>query len=787
MILKNISLAIRHIMRYRAYSILNIIGLAIGMASAMLIILWVNNEISIDKFHKNGKDLCLVRSRITFSDGQTVIWPTSGPIGPDSKAEIPEIKSFCRLVGYNTLLFRLGEKSFFERGYFADSTFFTMFSFNLISGNPQEVLINPNSVVISEKLAKKYFGNENPIGKSITIRYEKEEVYIISGVLKDVTMSSITFDFILPFSKLYEFNKNALVYDNYWIQTYILSKPNTDNKQLSNKITKVLHKNDSWAKEHVITFVQPFADSYLFDSFDANIKKPSGKIIFIRIFSIVAIFILFLACMNYTNLATALAIKRSKEVGIKKAYGSKKTELIVQFTLEAIVLTFIGFFLSIIIVECALPSFNVLIGKEIEFNYNNLKVLGWFLIVPFTTGILAGIFPAVYISSFKPITVLKNIFTTRKGSIHFRHILVIFQFVITITFIISSFVIHKQINYIQTKTLGLDKDNIIFFEQSAEIKKHRQRFKDELKKQTGIIDVTYTGTNPLAISNSTGSPSWRGQPVGVQYLFPFIQVDSEFSQTMGAEIVLGRDFSADFPADTNCILINQAAMKIMGFENPIGEIVDYWGRRARIIGVVKDFHFSNLHVPIRQMMIIYRPSDTYLTLVKINGHQRKLALKNIEKVFRDFESNVPFEYKFLDEEYAEGYDTEKYMSRLSNLFAVLAIIISCLGLFGLALFTAEQKTKEIGIRKSIGAKTYEVVILLARDFLKWIAIAYVIACIVAYFVLNAWLQDFAYRTEISWWIFVVTGLITAAIALITVSWQSYRAASRNPVECLRYE
>lgn len=420
-------------------------------------------------------------------------------------------------------------------------------------------------------------------------------------------------------------------------------------------------------------------------------------------------------------------------------------------------------------------------------DYSNIKNMQWFLIVPVVTGLAAGVFPAYYLSSFNPVIVLKNILHPRKGKIQIRHVFVVAQFVITIAFIISSIVIFKQINYMQNKTLGLDKDNILYFEQSRQIMKQRNAFKEELIKQPGVISVTYTSDNPFSVGSSTSDPRWRGRNPNDEFSFPYIQVDQDFARTFGAEIIVGRDFSTDYPLDTNCILINQEALKIMNFENPVGEIVDYWGRRANIIGVVKDFHIGNLHIPIRQLIIICRPNDTWFTMIKFNGKMRKEALKNIEKAYRRFENAAPFEYKFLDEEYAKNYENEKYMSRFSSLFTILAIIISCLGLFGLALFTAEQKTKEIGIRKSTGATTGQVVLLLARDFLKLIALSYVIACVLSYYLLHTWLQYFAYRTELSIWIFVAAGLITAAIALITVSWQSWKAANRNPVESLRYE
>jgi putative ABC transport system permease protein len=785
---KDFLLAFRHIMRYRTYSFLNIFGLAIGMACAMLIMLWVNNELSVDKFHKNGKNIFIVLSHWKSTNDESSGVAITSPLAPTLNTE-QDIGTAFRVTWQMDFIVRLGDKSSYEKGFYADSSFFRIMSYKLLKGDSTTALNNPNSIVISEKLAKKYFGKADPMGKMLTIRFDTyEEPFIVTGVLQDVTKkSSFEFECVMPFRKYEVYEKYFLHWGNYNLMTFVFRKPNISVPQLNHKIDKTLKKYDHWAVKNVTLFVQPFEDNYLYSDFGKTMKNPSGQIIYIKIFSLVALFIIFLACMNYTNLATALAIKRAKEVGIKKVFGSGRRKLIFQFTLEAIILSFIGFFLSLMMIECVLPYFNQLIGKEIVLDYKNFKELVGFLIVPVITGITAGLFPALYLSSYNPIVVLKSIYRPKKNSFQLRHVLVVIQFVITIAFIISSLVILKQIKYVQNKSLGLDKDNIIMFEQSIQIKKQRKSFKEEISKLPGVLNVTYTSDNPLNIGSNTGDPSWRGKNPEDVFAFPYISVDEDFIETVRAEIIAGRNFSTEYPTDTNCIIINQEAQKIMHFDDPIGEVVNYWGRKATIVGVVKNFHTSNLRRPIRQMMIICRPSETYLVMVKFRGDMRKTVLKNIEKVFRQYDESIPFECKFMDDEFAKNYKSEKYMSRFSNLFAILAIIISCLGLFGLALFTAEQKTKEIGIRKSIGAKSYQVVFLLAKDFLKWIAIAYIIACAIAYFALHAWLQNFAYRTDLSFWIFALTGIITFALAIITVSWQCYKAASKNPVESLRYE
>jgi ABC-type lipoprotein release transport system permease subunit len=390
-------------------------------------------------------------------------------------------------------------------------------------------------------------------------------------------------------------------------------------------------------------------------------------------------------------------------------------------------------------------------------------------------------------SAFRPVVILKNNHNPKKGLPHLRQSLVVFQFVITIAFIISSLLIFKQIKYIQNKTLGLNEENVVFFPQSLYLKKHRESFKQELEKQPGIISVTYTSDSPLEVNSNTYGTNWRGKNPDDQVPVPYINVDHDFCKTFGIDIIAGRDFNEQYASDTNSVIINEIYARIMGMEDPVGEILDYWGRKATIIGVVKDFHIGTMRLPLQQLLIINRASDTWFTMVRIDGSIRKRALQNLEKTFRAFDESVPFEYRFVDEKYAENYKAEKYLGRLALLFTILSIVISCLGLFGLALFTAEQRTKEIGIRKSIGAKTSQVMALLTKKFLGWVLISFGIASIIAYYVMHSWLEGFAYRTSISTGIFVTTGSIALVIALVTVGWQAYRAANKNPVEALRYE
>jgi putative ABC transport system permease protein len=791
MIIKRFSLIFRHILRFKEYSLLNVAGLAIGMASAMIIIIWANAELNTNKFHKNGKNIYQLHKQMKWSDGHySVDISTTGLIGPAIVEEIPEVKAAVRIPWNDRVLFRVGDKSLFEDGIFADSVFFQVFSFDLIHGDPQNVLKSINSVVISEKLSKKYFANENPIGKTIKIRYDTfDDVYTVTGVFKDVPgLSSMKFEFVLPFGVCLRYYNRNYNWGNNNLMTFILTKPGVDTKVLDKKITELLYKHASWQKNFSTKiFTQPYEDTYLYGNYGESSVNPSGLIRYVQIFLWVAVFIIFLASMNYTNMATALAIKRAREVGVKKAFGSNRAKLLGQFLLESISLTFAAFFISILLVKLSLPYFNLFVGRNIPFDFSNYEMLLWLLIVPVITGIMSGAFPAIYLSSLNPIKALRKANTPKKGQVQLRHVLVVVQFVITIAFIIASFVVLKQLKYMQTKNLGLAKENILYFNQSTQIQKHRQVFKDELLRQDGITGVTYTNMSPFNINSDTSDPAWRGKDQSENYTISNITVDHDFFNFFDADIIAGRSFSTNYMTDTNCIVINERFAKIMKIENPVGEVVRFWGRTATVIGIVKDFHIGSFQQPISQTMILCRPSDTEMVMVKIEKNKTKIALKNIENVFRKYEENMPFEYEFLDKSFEQNFKMEKYLGRISNLFAFLAIIISCLGLFGLALFTAEQRTKEIGIRKSIGATTGQVMFVLALEFVKWIAISFIMASAIAWFVLSSWLNNYAYKTELSWWIFALTGLITLAIALITVSWQSYKAATRNPVESLRYE
>jgi putative ABC transport system permease protein len=788
MIRNHFIIAIRHLTRYRQYTIINLVGLSIGLACALMIILWIDHQVSMNKFHKNGKNIYQLVARLQFPDGQVAFdRAITSPLAPVLINEVPEIKDAIRTTWMQRHMFRQGGTSFFENGFYADSTFFRVFSFDLAYGDPATILNQPDAVAISEKMALKYFGTTSVMGRTLHIRTKKEELFTVTGVFKDVPVeSSLQFDFVLPFSKYYQNNKEFIFWGNFDLMTFILTEPNVNMTILKDKMTGILHKYNEWSRNNKVTiFGQSLEDVYLYGEFrEGSVTKPSGLITYIRILTLVVILVLILACMNYVNMATALATKRAREVGVRKTFGSGRSILLKQFISESVTLSLLSFIMACGLVWLLLPGFNQALSENISFTIVN-PVIRWVLYaVPFLTGLIAGIFPAIYLSSYKPINALKILNRPGKGNIRLRYLLVVFQFIITIAFIISSIVVFRQAKFIRNKNLGLNKDNVIFFNQNENIPQHREAFKAELSNIPGVASVSYTFNNPLDVGSSLTCRSRKNpnEDIFVSYMV----ADHDFVKTLGIEEVMGRIPSTDPQSSPGYVLINQEMAKTLGIENPVGEILKFNELNLTVSGVIKDFHFNNLRVPIKQMIIFCGLDGTDKVMVKLKGDKIQETIKTIEKKFHDFET-VPFEYSFLDEAYYNQYQTEQSMGKLINLFTVIAIIISCLGLFGLALFTAEQRTKEIGIRKINGANPGQIIWLLLNDFLKWLIISFVVAGIISCYILNIWLQSFAYRTSLDWWIFIFAGGIVVTIVLITVSWLSWNASCKNPVEALRYE
>jgi putative ABC transport system permease protein len=790
MIKNYLKIAWRNLWRNKFFSTINILGLALGMACSILILLWVQNELSIDSFHANGSRLYAVTER-QYYDGKIMgQYSVPGVLANEMKKVIPEIEYATNYGWNNENTFRVGNKILKLRGTSADSDFFKMFSFPLLEGNPKNALNTPVSIAISRKMAGDFFGSpHNAMGK--TIRYENKKDFTVTAVFENQPEnSSSKSEFIINWDNFLKENSWAKQWGNNGPTAYILLRADANPVLVDKKITRFLDKYD---KEQSKAFreelgLQKFGDVYLHSHF-TNGKPDGGRIEYIHIFSVVAVFILLIACINFMNLTTARSIKRAREIGVRKVVGAVRSVLIRQFIGEAILLTFIAVIMSILLVLILLPVFNSVTQKQISYPFSHITFWLWLFGLTFITGFISGSYPALFLSSFNPVTVLKGAVKQSGGSAWFRKSLVVIQFGLSVVLIVGTIVISKQVNYIQKKNLGYDRENLIYIPIEGDLPANYKIFKSEALNMPGVKQITRMSDAPVNFGSTTGGVKWEGKDPNVNIEFTHIDVGYDFVRTMNLKLLSGRDFSRDFPTDTLNYLINESALKRIGYTNPIGKPLTLWDRKkGKIVGVLKDFHYNSLHDPIQPLIISLQDSARYGNiLVRTRPGQTKQALTTIEKLCRELNPNFTFTYYFTDEEYKKLYDNEQVIGKLSNIFAFLAIFISCLGLLGLAMFTAEQRIKEIGIRKVLGASIGSLFALLSKEFLILVLIALLIASPIAWFVMDKWLQNYSYRTSIDWWVFLISGVISIMIALITVSFQSIKAALMNPVKSLRSE
>ncbi|MDX1939264.1 MAG: FtsX-like permease family protein [Saprospiraceae bacterium] len=658
-----------------------------------------------------------------------------------------------------------------------------MFSYNLLQGDENQVLKDENFIVVSEKLAKRLFNTtDNAVGKSILLQHNNP--VIISGVFQDVPSNSLDqFDFVLPFTRLQEEFSSLKGWGNTAPRTFVLLKNGTDIDKLNTKIENFIQTKDK--SSNLNLFLRPFSDRYLYDKYENGVMT-GGRIAYVRLFSLIALFILVIACINFMNLSTAKASRRLKEVGIKKTIGASRQSLIIQYLGESLLLTLISLIISVVLVELLLPSFNSITQKQLNFHFEANIIIA-ILAITLITGLLAGSYPAFYLSGFQPISVLKGELPASIGTLWARKGLVLFQFSLSVILIISVLVVYQQISFIQSKNLGYNKDNIIYFEAEGQAKEKLDAFISEVKNISGVINASSTSHYMMGEQSHTSGLRWEGKNPSDDIPFEIAWINYDMPATLGMEILTGRAFSKDFGADSTKIIFNEAAIETMGIKDPVGKTVNLWGENKEIIGVVKDFHFASLHEKVKPLFLILAPKQTNNIIVKIATGKEKQVITAFEQLHKSFNPGFPFEYTFLDEEYQSLYLAEKRISILSRYAAGLAILISCLGLFGLAIFEAAKKVKEIGIRKVLGASIPHIILLLSKDFLKLVFIAILLAVPISWYVMNHWLEGFAYRISIQWWVFVLAGAGALLIALLTVSFQAVRAAMANPVESLKTE
>ena len=782
----------RNIVRNKAFSVINVMGLALGLTCSLLIMLWVQDERSVDTFHANGKYLYQVYERNYYDGKVDAGYSTQGLLADELKRVVPEIQyasgfEYAAPPGSQST-FEAGNKIAKMNGMFAGADFFSMFSYQLLQGKATTALSEPSGIAISERMAEYFFGSaEKATGKMI--RFENKDELKVTAVFENIPAnSSQQFDFLRSWSDFVKENDWVHNWGNTDPQTFVQLKPGADAAQVESKIKDFIYSYKEKDKSFITELaLQPYTEKYLHSTFkDGYID--GGRIEYVRLFSIIAVFILLIACINFMNLATARSAKRAKEVGIRKVVGALRSALIIQFVGEAVLITFFSIIIAIILAALLLPAFNGLTGKQLVLPFN--EPIFWTIIVGLLviTGFVAGSYPALFLSSLKPVRVLKGSlkFSWREG--FFRKALVVFQFTLSIFLIIGTIVVYRQVNYIQTKNLGYDRNNLVYIPIEGDLVKNYDLFKQEATANTAIVNVSKMRNSPTAIFHHTTSIEWPGKDPNLSVSFADGVVGYDFVKTMNLQLQSGRDFSKDFGTDSAGFLLNETAVKKIGFKNAVGKTITWGNHRGRVIGVLKDFHFNSMHEAIEPLIMRLDENWNWGTiLVRIKAGKTKEAIADLQKICKELNPKFPFTYQFSDLEYAKLYTSEAVVSKLANIFAFLAIFISCLGLFGLATFTAEQRTKEIGVRKVLGASVPNIISLLSTIFLKPVILAFFIAFPVAWYVMSNWLRSYAYKIDIGWWMFALAGLLTVCIAMLTVSYQSIKAAVANPVKSLRTE
>jgi len=778
----------RNLLQNKTFSLINIFGLALGMTCSLVIMLWLNDEMKKDKFHQNGKRLYRVMENQFYSGNVSTFDATPGILAENIVKDIPDIQMASQMLWEEEPLFTVDNTYDKEKGRYVEKDFLRMFSFKLTKGDPVTALARPDAVVISKKLADKYFKGRDPVGKMI--RIDNTDNVMVTGVLDEIPKSSsLTFDFLMSFEQWRKKNDWAKDWGNNGPRCYVMLAPNTSVDKVNAKIKNYIKTKNK--ESNVNLFLQNYGESYLYSDWE-NGKQNGGRIEYVKIFSIVGIIILVIACINFMNLATARSLRRAREIGVRKVVGAGKRQLIGQFIGESLFVSFLAICISLVIVMLLLPSFNTLTEKHLSLDFTDPSFLLLLLGLVLVTGIISGSYPALFMSSLKPIIVLKGLLKFKPGATYFRKALVVFQFALSIILILGMIVIYRQIDFIHNKNLGFAKEDLLYMPLEGELQKTYPTFKEQLLKQPGIKYVSSAQSNPLEVGSSTSGVRWPGKDTTKLILFSSNPITYDYIKTMGIQLVEGRDFSTEYGLDTMNYLVNEAAAKKIGYKDPVGKELTMWGDKGMIVGLMKDYHHNSLHVPIEPLILrLHKMSwgGNYWgnVIVRTEKGKTKQAIASMEKLYKQFNPGFPFKYYFTDDEIANRYKAEYTVSKLSRYFAFLAIFISCLGLFGLVTFTAEQKTKEIGIRKVLGASVTGIVGMLSKDFLTLVVIAAVIAFPVAWLAMHRWLNDFAYRVNIGWWVFVMAGVIALLIALLTISFQSIKAAIANPVKSLRTE
>jgi len=785
MIKNYIKTAWRNLIKNKFYSIINIVGLTAGLAIGIMILFWVQDEFSFDSFHKDAKNI--YRLELWGGTGASrQIWQsTVFPIGVLAKQQLPEVEDEARISSNNDFAsYRYQDKVFAnDRAAYVDPSFFSIFSFAVLQGNSSKPFTDDNSVVITQSIAQKYFGNENAIGKVIV--GDNKQNFTVSGVIAGFPEnSSIQYDMMMPIS----FHINMMLaqkidlnssFGEYDCNTYLKLKPGTSLKSLSAKLFNI-HIKKSPADVDADYLLLPISKMHLY-----NADLTDRGITTVRVFLVVAILILIIACINYVNLSTARSMLRSKEISMRKIIGAAKSQLFIQFIVETALLFLLSAMLALVSIHFLMPVFNQISGKQLTFNITDYRV--WLVIVLTILATLAAssIYPAILLSSFEPLKALKGKISANIGDALFRKILVITQFVFSIMLIVGTIVITSQLNYIRSKELGYDKSHTFSFSMQ-EMGNHYDAVKAELLKQPGVLDITRSNQNIVEMRGISGETNWEGKAPGQTFIVHLMTIDKDFMSFFKMKMASGKSFIGAVN-DTSHLILNEAAVNEIGLKDPIGKRFQAWHIKGTIIGVVKDFHFASMKEKIAPAVFYYYPAYLGNIYIRTTCKDAPKAIAAAQKLFKQYNGQYPFNYTFLDEKFNNLYKGEEQEGVLFDYFAAIAISISCLGLLGLAAYTAQVRTREIGIRKVLGASVGNVTTMLSYDFVKLVLIAIIIATPIAWYAMSKWLQDFAYRINIEWWMFLIAGLMAIIIAFITISFQSIKVAIANPIKSLRSE
>ncbi|GAB3643384.1 ABC transporter permease [Spirosoma arcticum] len=777
------TITFRNLKRNKVFTLINLFGLAVGMSASILLLLWVQDELSFDSFHTNASQIHRVVAQWNMSNETKRYATTPAPLAASLQRDIAGIDKAARFSSMGRTLLAYRNSAFDEKkGALADPSFLQMFTFPLTKGDVRTALSNPNSIILSESLAAKYFGTENPVGKIIRVN-SKDDV-TVTGILRDVPANShLSFDFLMPFVYLKE---RGVDLDNNWNDynyiTYVTLNPGASVTAVGQQLGQFLKRRDP--ENEGTLLLQALPTIYLDSTVQGN-GEAHGNVQYVYIFSIVAAFILLLACINYTNLATARSAKRAKEVGLRKVAGAYREQLIGQFLSESFLLVGMALLIALAIVALLLPLYNDLTGKQLTISLLTGRTLLTLLLVTLATGLLAGSYPALMLSSLQPVKVLKGVFKAGSAGIALRKGLVVVQFTLSILMIASTLIVSRQLHYIRSKNVGYNKENILSFSMRGAVGAQYEAFRDELARQPGVASVTSASNDLNDVGSSSSGGEWEGKAPNVNIILNQISVDRNFTQMFAIPMVAGRGFSQAMKTDSNAFILNEEAVRQMGLQNPVGKRLTLHDVTGPIIGVAKNFHFRSLHETIAPMVLFVSPNWRNRVYVKVSAGAAESVVASTKKVWKSVNPDYPFEYQFLDESFDRLYRAEQRTAQLFNYFSFVAILIACLGLFGLAAYTAEQRTKEIGVRKVLGASVASIVALLSGEYLKLVLIALLIATPIGWYAMNQWLTDFAYRINIEWWVFPLAGVLAILVALLTVGAQSIKAALINPIKSLQ--